>query len=146
MQSGIKHFRIEFVDEKPEDVIKIINMYRDVCKNIEIMENLNKNSVQNNNSDNDYDNNRNKKTIADRNIESSLMILWKFLEIVPNGYGLPQGVSLGSLKPTAERQWDTLRPTAKRQIDESVYKFCLCGKIDSKQKGGGEVMIVNIIE
>ena len=71
------------------------------------------NSNSNNNSNNSNGNN-NSKSIADRNIESALMVLWKFLEVVPNGHGLPQGVSLGSLKPTQERNWDTLRPTAKR--------------------------------
>ena len=120
MQAGIKHFRIEFVDEKPEDVLKIINMYKDICKNIESADSFNKaenekdTHAHNNAYDSNSNSNSNFKNIADRNIESSLMTLWKFLEVVPNGHGLPQGVSLGSLKPTQERNWDTLRPTAKR--------------------------------
>ena len=124
IQAGIKHFRIEFVDEKPEDVLKIINMYQDICQNIKSADNFNK--IENEKDANTHssahgsaygsnsNSNSNAKNIADRNIESSLMTLWKFLEIVPNGHGLPQGVSLGSLKPTQERNWDTLRPTAKR--------------------------------
>ena len=85
-------------------------MYRDVCKNIETADSYNTNSDTNS----DTNTRTNSKTIADRNIESSLMVLWKYLEVVPNGHGLAQGVSLGSLKPTLERGWDTLRPTAKR--------------------------------
>lgn len=118
MASGIRHFRIEFVDEKPDDVVKVVSMYQDVCKNIEEMHKQSKiiqNSHNNNNINNDnHNNNNNVRSIGERNLESSLNILWKFLEIVPNGYGLPQGVSLGSLKPTLERNWDSLKPTAKR--------------------------------
>ena len=130
IQAGIKHFRVEFVDERPEDVLKIINMYQDICQNIKSADNFNK--IENEKyanthssahssgpssaygSNSNTNSNTNTKNIADRNLESSLMTLWKFLEIVPNGHGLPQGVSLGSLKPTQERNWDTLRPTAKR--------------------------------
>jgi hypothetical protein len=100
--------------------VKVINMYQDVCKNIEMLrasedseDDANEASVSGSyfNSCND---NNNKKNVAERNVESTLNILWKFLEIVPNGYGLPQGVSLGSLKPTLERNWDSLKPTARR--------------------------------
>ena len=134
MTAGINHFRIEFVDEKAEDVVKIVNMYQDVCKNIQISDSFDKavdsrSNRMNSNDDNDNDNdddsvysnnnhnsnsNSNSRSIAERNIESTLNVLWRFLEVVPNGHGLPQGVSLGSLKPTLERNWDTLRPTAKR--------------------------------
>ena len=128
MTAGINHFRIEFVDEKAEDVVKIVNMYQDVCKNIQISDSFDKTvasrSNRMNNSDDNDDNddsvysnsnsNSNSRSIAERNIESTLNALWRFLEVVPNGHGLPQGVSLGSLKPTLERNWDTLRPTAKR--------------------------------
>jgi collagenase-like PrtC family protease len=141
MTAGINHFRIEFVDEKAEDVVKIVNMYQDVCKNIQISESFDraehdssssnsKSRSSSSHSDDDYDDsqysnsnsngssnnnsNSNSRSIAERNIESTLNALWRFLEVVPNGHGLPQGVSLGSLKPTLERNWDTLRPTAKR--------------------------------
>ena len=123
MTAGINHFRIEFVDEKPEDVVKVINMYQDVCKNIEMLcaseetaTETETADVSSGSSSNSYgnSNNNNRKNVAERNIESTLNILWKFLEIVPNGYGLPQGVSLGSLKPTLERNWDSLKPTARR--------------------------------
>jgi collagenase-like PrtC family protease len=120
MTAGINHFRIEFVDEKPEDVVKVINMYQDVCKNIEMLCASEKTEYDHNDTSmsssysTSYNNNDNKKNVAERNIESTLNVLWKFLEIVPNGYGLPQGVSLGSLKPTLERNWDSLKPTARR--------------------------------
>lgn len=118
MAAGINHFRIEFVDEKPEDVVKIISMYQDVCKNIEEIHKQSKTTQNTHNEDSEIRNtnnfNNNARSIGDRNLESSLNALWKFLEIVPNGYGLPQGVSLGSLKPTLERNWDSLKPTAKR--------------------------------
>ena len=121
MASGINHFRIEFVDEKPEDVVKVISMYQDVCKNIVEIQKESRISQYSHSGDSETRNytnnnnfNNNAKTIGDRNLESSLNNLWKFLEIVPNGYGLPQGVSLGSLKPTLERNWDSLKPTAKR--------------------------------
>lgn len=110
MTAGISHFRVEFVDEKPEDVVKVINMYQDVCKNIEMLQS----SDDVDNLSRNTGNSENKKNIAERNIESTLGALWKFLEIVPNGHGLPQGVSLGSLKPTLERNWDSLKPTARR--------------------------------
>lgn len=124
MASGINHFRIEFVDEKPEDVVKVISMYQDVCKNIVEIQKESRISQYSHSGDSETRNytnnnnfNNNAKTIGDRNLESSLNNLWKFLEIVPNGYGLPQGVSLGSLKPTLERNWDSLKPTAKRWIN-----------------------------
>jgi collagenase-like PrtC family protease len=68
--AGIKHFRIELVDEKPEDVIKLVNMYTDICKNAELTESYNQN-----------DNENSKKSIADRNNESLLGVLNRFLEV-----------------------------------------------------------------
>jgi hypothetical protein len=38
--AGIKHFRIELVDEKPEDVIKLVNMYTGLYLFVQILDSI----------------------------------------------------------------------------------------------------------
>jgi U32 family peptidase len=83
MDAGVKKFRIELVDEDEKFVEPMLNKYRDLT----LCENENQ---------------------LEQKLES--LLLW--LRKLPNRNGLSQGVGVGSLKPTEETDWETMKPTA----------------------------------
>ena len=116
LQSGIRHYRVELVDESPEYVEPLLTWYKNML-HITIHNDIKTahsstptttptttiatNSNRNNNKINDATNNNNR-----------LKSFYKWLNTVPNSYGRAQGYTLGSLKPSAERDWNTMKPTS----------------------------------
>ena len=81
LQSGIRRFRIELVDEPAEFVAPLLSLYRDVLV---------------------------KKEGAQERLSTYLH------GSVQNSIGKIQGASGGSLVPSKERDWQSLKPTARR--------------------------------
>ncbi len=88
--AGIKHYRIELVDESPDYVEPLLNKYQILLQTA-----IHKDSLI-----------YHKQKLPE-------ILTW--LKSVPNGEGKPQGVSSGSLKPTVEIQWNKMKTTAYQE-------------------------------
>jgi putative protease len=103
-RAGYDRFRIEFVDEPADCVGRVIDSYVNVLDLAFAKEghlNSDGDSVSPGASDDAY--------------WSEVDSLLKVLEEIPDANGRTFGFSEGSLKPSEERKWSSLRPTAATQ-------------------------------
>ena len=119
MTAGLRHYRIELVDEQAQHVAPLLNHYHDLLKlcakatatasSIDDMTNKSKGDTNKRGEINKRDH---KKDDASRrgdriskgataDIDAQVDVLWSFLEQLPNGHGVPQGESHIPSKHTA---------------------------------------------
>lgn len=85
LNAGIKKFRVELVDEAADSIEPLLDQYKEIIES-------------------EFHGTR----------EQAIDNLLDWLGKLPNRNGATQGVSPGSLKPSTERQWSSLKKTARR--------------------------------
>ena len=109
MTAGLRHYRIELVDEQAQYVAPLLNHYQDLltlCTKVTAASSMDdmttattsiSSSIKGNANKRQEMNKRDhKKDDANRkgihaDIDAQVDVLWSFLELLPNGHGVPQG-------------------------------------------------------
>jgi len=98
VSSGIEHYRIELVDERPEHVEPLLQRYRRMLQSA-------------------------KADPSDlKTQEKQLEEFYAWLDKLPDSNGRAQGHDVGSLKPTVEREWTKMKLTAHQQEELKTSK------------------------
>ena len=134
MTAGIRHYRIELVDEQAQHVAPLLNHYHDLltlctkattadASSLSAEDNIGKGNRK---GDGKGDHNKrggdnmskgdNKRGDVSRrgvdvDIDAQVDVLWSFLEQLPNGHGVPQGNQLQLLYRTNTPNIDDARHT-----------------------------------
>lgn len=98
LSSGIQHYRVELVDERPEHVEPLLQRYRRMLQ-----------SVHSNPTDL-------------RAQQKQLEDFYMWLDKLPDSNGRAQGHDVGSLKPTVEREWTRMKLTAHQKEELKMSK------------------------
>ena len=117
VNSGIKHYRIELVDEGPEHVQPLVEHYQrllQVCSPFSPPIHTTTTPI----APTAYSTTLVRSTSSSSSAASisayntHLAALYTYLNALPNKYGKTHGHSPGSLKPVSEVKWATMKPTA----------------------------------
>ena len=93
LAAGVRRFRIELVDEPAEAVAPLIDAYRSVAA----------------------------ETPGSKEGKKRAAAVWKWLQTVPDANGNAQGVTLGSLRDAAEKDYTELKLTKTRAREQQVH-------------------------
>lgn len=91
VSSGIEHFRVELVDERPEHVAPLLSQYRRMLLSAH------------------------KNPTDTKTQQTQVAEFYEWLDKLPDSNGRAQGHDVGSLKPAAERQWSKMKLTAHQE-------------------------------
>jgi putative protease len=96
VRAGIRHYRIELVDEPATAVAPLLTHYQALLSAVLEAEDHGCGEV------------------PDGRVEGCLKEVWGYVEGLANGHGEAQGVGVGSLEVRQERGWGGMKPTARR--------------------------------